>query len=115
MVYDLGNGYTQTIPEMLVGEGTTYISHVENTDDYSSDIVNCGPRCGDLWVTQIGNVSDLHDTWVYFCNSTVHEVEHADIQGEFLGDSMALIAATSLSQSGYYDYLGGLYGHYPDK
>ena len=115
LVYTLGNGSAVTIEDMLVGDGTTYISQVVDIEDYSSDILSCGPRCAWLTITQIEDITDLRDPWLYFCQSTVHEVEGADMQEELIGDPIALIAATSMSQSGYTDNVGRFYGYYPNK
>lgn len=115
IVYSHGDGTTATIPELLVGNGTTYISQVNDVYDYSSGLFTCGNRCGELTITQIEDVNALRDPWLYICQSTVHEVEGATLPEESIADEMAVIAATSMSQSGYSDYLGGLYGHYPDK
>ena len=104
-----------TIPWVLVGDGTTYISLVKEIYNYSSNFFDCGPRCSGLVVTQIQNITDLHNAWVYLCHSEVYEVVGARLLEEELSNEMAQIAASSLSHSGFTDHLRRSYGYYPDK
>ena len=125
LVYTSADGTNGTLPEVFLNEGTTYISLVEDPEYPDSDIVRCGPRCGNLNVTQIRNMSDIHGAWFYVCQSTVQEVYHADTEEENVyhadteeekvPDRIAVIASVSLSESGYGDSLGRSYGYYPDK
>ena len=114
--YILADGTNDTLPEVYVIEGTSYISSFEDPQDITPTIVSCGPRCGRLNVTQIGNITNIHDNaWLYVCQSTVHEVDGALMDEERVSDDVALIASVSLSESGYGDSLGRSYGYYPDK
>ena len=114
LVYTLADGTDGTLPEVYLNDGTTYISSVYDLDDL--EIVNCGPRCGNLNVTQIGDISNVHDNaWLYVCQSTVYEVDGALIDEERVSDGIALTASVSLSGGGYSDPLDRFYGYYPDK
>ena len=115
LVYTLADGTDDTLPGMFLNDGTTYISSVEDPNDFTSKIVSCGPRCGNLNVTQIGNLTDIHDAWLYVCQSTVHEVDGADLDEERVSDDIALTASVSMSEGGYGDNQGRSYGYYPDK
>ena len=79
--------------------GTTYYSAVKQSNWIDFDIVNCGPRCGLINVTQIPDIDHLEDNaWFYSCQSTVGEVQGADHQEQKVPNKQALFAATSLSQ-----------------
>lgn len=117
IVYIRENEVTDTESNLFPYVGTNYISSVEIENDFASPITNCGPRCGNLVVTQISDMSDLSNAWLYFCESTVHPVVIEDQVGntedpEIVGDQVALYAATSLSASRFYS--GRFYGYYPE-
>lgn len=116
IVYIRENEVTDTESNLFPDGGTNYISSVEIENDFASPITNRGPRCGNLVVTQISDMSDLSNAWLYFCESTVHPVVIEDQVGntedpEIVGDQVALYA-TSLSASRFYS--GRFYGYYPE-
>ena len=116
IVYIRENEVTDTESNLFPDGGTNYISSVEIENDFASPITNRGPRCGNLVVTQISDMSDLSNAWLYFCESTVHPVVIEDQVGntedpEIVGDQVALYA-TSLSARRFYS--GRFYGYYPE-
>ena len=115
LVYILADGTNNTQSGVYLIDGTAYISSVEIPENLESEIVSCGLRCGNLNVTQIENIDDIHNAWLYVCQSTVHEVDGALIDEERVSDEMALIASVSLSQSDFIDFDGRNYGYYLDK
>ena len=89
--------------------GTTYYSAVKGFDWMEYDIVNCGPRCGLINVTQIPDTEYFEDNeWFYSCQSTVGEVQGADHQEQKVPNKQALFAATSLSQGTEGDVVEGV-------
>lgn len=103
---------------VLTSSGTTYMSpqYVYSSPyEWYNNIAMCGPRCGMLIVTQIANISKPQGQWLYFCNSTVQNVTDAHTQVEEIGDAVALIASTSLYQSGFIDWGERYIGYYPDR
>lgn len=118
MEYESKNGSTVSLTGMYVGSGTTYISMLQDTADISSDSINCGPRCGMLMVTQIEDVQKVQEnSWLYYCNSTVHEVEgDTDLHSENkINNRTAVTAAIGLSLSGSVDFEYRLFGFYSKK
>ena len=115
LVYALRHDTNATLQRVSLTDGTTYISNVEDPENFASGIVNCGPRCGHLYVAQIGDTTNIHDAWFYVCQSKVQEVNDADREEEKVPNHIAVIASVSLSESGYGDSLGRSYGYYPDK
>ena len=117
VVYDLGNGTTDTLPEAHLDTETTYIGEIQDKDYWYSDFTNCGPRCGVLNVTQVEDMDNIHDAWLYTCKSTVHEVVGAAqvLHQEKIDNRTAVIAANSISLGGYLDNRGRTYGFYPSK
>ena len=88
-----GSHFSLALPSIDYS-GTTYLSWVNNWLDYN--VIDCGPGCGRMAVIQVAENSN--DTWLYTCQSTVHEVKGAVLQEEKLGVKVSLVAATSLSQ-----------------
>ena len=116
--YTLGDGSLATFLLSTIYSGATYYSQVKDADWERYDIVNCGPRCGLMNVTQVRNGSDLtqgDDPYLYLCQSTVHEVQGADIPEEEISNEIALMAATSLSQGTEGDEFGTSYSAYTAK
>ena len=116
--YTLGDGSLATLPLSWIYSGTSYYSSVKDADWVRYDILSCGPRCGLINVTQISNTSDLHDgydSYLYLCQSTVHQVQGAIIQEEEVPDERALMAATALSQGPEADGYGTSYSGYITK
>ena len=91
-----GSPAAEVIPPIYV-TGSTYSSSMKGSDFITYDIVSCGPRCGKINVTQIP-YSNVTDAYLFECQSTVHEVKSAVLQEQELGNRMALMVATSLSQ-----------------
>ena len=88
-----GSLFNLSLPDIYF-TGTTYISWVDSWEGYN--VIDCGPGCGRMAVIQVAEKTN--DTWLYTCQSTVHEVKGAALTEEKLGDKVSLVAATSLSQ-----------------
>lgn len=114
IVYRSGDGTNVTLEEVMAAAGTTYISSVDEDDE----IISCGDRCSNITVTQIPDTIPTYpeDAWLYNCRSTVYQVEGTELtENMMVGDPLALIASTSLTQSTDPDEFGRVYGYYPNK
>ncbi|KAF8475080.1 hypothetical protein BDZ91DRAFT_290772 [Kalaharituber pfeilii] len=112
LVYIEDDGSLQKVTPIYLRNGsTTYMSSMR--EDYS--IYDCGSRCGWLAVMEVVSLTDFSDAWLYDCNSTVHEVEGAYLPEHEISDHMAVIAATSLTQSGIIDESGRSFAYYAGK
>ena len=118
LVYISENGINETLLGFYAGRETAFASEVDDYQATDSPIIGCGPRCGPLNITQIPNYDEddsemYRGAYLYSCNSTVHQVEGAENEKEFINDEIALLAATAPSHSGFWDPEGRLYGYYP--
>ena len=102
--YTKGNGKETSIKDIIVIPGrTTYISQLDSSEKKIRTCKKDKPRCGWIRVVQMDSWTNFTNAFLYNCESSVSKVLGSTLSEHEIPDTVALIAATSLSHNGFVD------------